>query len=522
MSMSICLSWYPAWLTTLLAVAVFSMTQKIANGKHAVDKLPGLTTAFAPFTLPGVLLPTTWWNPGIEFVWRWKSFLYKQYNADTFSIVPFLIGSPTVVTSNIDVARQVLGNSNKTTFGRAELDEGALGYWGINLFSAQGDTWRKHRRIVGPAFSQELYELVWNESLHLYSEMLAAEGFEDKKVVEIPKIQRITFDFAFLVIGRCGFGFPFSWTEQIESNRSGMSFPDAMHIFVKYMQILQLPKMIRRLPISRFKQLNASITVLKRFMERKIVEKEDNIKMNGEELNREDIFSSLIEANHAEADAKLKLDDSELISNVFLMLVAGHETTAHTLAATMACLARYQEQQQEIFEEVNSVIGNDRNPMFEDFHKLNKVQACFYEALRMFPAGFASIREAKVDSVLTIPKPLGHESTTIAIIVDMVGLHRDPRVFKDPEEYRPSRWYGDSNESETLAIFGLGQRSCIGRKFAVTESVCLIAMFLRDWKIEPLTKPGESVEQWFDKVSQARVVLTLAVGDVGLRFVRRA
>ncbi|KAF8994051.1 cytochrome P450 [Cyathus striatus] len=522
------LTWWSVSFATLTLFLV-SRIQKFSNGKRALDNLPGLTVPFSPFAVPGVLIPTTWWNPGIEFGWRWKNFLYKRFNSETISMVPFIFGRPTIVTSNIDVAKQILGGSNKTPFGKPGVDDrGPLGYWGLNLLLTEGDMWRAHRRIVGPAFSQKLYEFVWNESLHLYSEMVVHEGFEGKKVVDIPKIQKITFNFAFLIIGRCGFDFPFSWTERIGAGKGSMSFPDAMRIFTRDLRLLQLPKMIRSLPITRMKQVNAALMELQSFMEKKIAEKESEVKDNGGEIEKDDIFSMLVQANHAESDAKLKLDDSELISNVFIMLLAGHETTAQSLAITLACLARYPERQQEVYEQIISVVGNDRDPTFEDMPKLNKVQACFYEALRMFPIAFAVTRDALEDGILNLSQSTDDGITSIAvrkgthIIVDLIGLHRNANLFEDPDEYKPSRWYDVSNESEALAAFGLGQRSCIGRKFAITESICLISMFLRDWKIEPLTNPGESVDQWFERLSQAKVMLTLTVGEVGLRFVRRS
>lgn len=62
---------------------------------------------------------------------------------------------------------------------------------------------------------------------------------------------------------------------------------------------------------------------------------------------------------------------------------------------------------------------------------------------------------------------------------------------------------------------------CIGHKFALTESVCWLTMLLREWRVEPIFKPGETKEEWRRRVMDARFVLTLGIAEVPVRFVRR-
>ncbi|KAF9007895.1 cytochrome P450 [Cyathus striatus] len=75
---------------------------------------------------------------------------------------------------------------------------------------------------------------------------------------------------------------------------------------------------------------------------------------------------------------------SELISDIFSMLLAGHESTATAPSATIAYLATYPDLQQEICEQIHFVLGSDSDPTFNDYAELNKVQTCFYERLRLF------------------------------------------------------------------------------------------------------------------------------------------
>ena len=119
----------------------------------------------------------------------------------------------------------------------------------------------------------------------------------------------------------------------------------------------------------------------------------------------------------------------------------------------------------------------------------------------------------------------------------------NPRYFDKPENYKPFRWYGISND-EAFSAFSLGRcffsstcltkflkkrnffffvgpRACIGRKFATVESVCFLTLLLRDFKVEPLLRAGETKRQWRDRALDGKVALTLGIVDVPVRFVRR-
>jgi len=64
----------------------------------------------------------------------------------------------------------------------------------MNIIAAEGgEVWRRHRRIMGPAFNNETYGLVWEETVRVYKEMMVNEKWDDKEIVEIPVAQQYTF-----------------------------------------------------------------------------------------------------------------------------------------------------------------------------------------------------------------------------------------------------------------------------------------------------------------------------------------
>ncbi|KAF8649606.1 hypothetical protein AX16_005697 [Volvariella volvacea WC 439] len=396
----------------------------------------------------------------------------------------------------------------------------------MNLGAAEGEMWRKHRRIMGPAFNNDLYQHVWAETLNTYRDMVATEGWSKVDVIDVPAVQSLTFKLALLIIGKCGFGFPFDWQEPPTALDGTMSIQEALRIVADTVMIaVGVPQWVQSLPLKIFKEIRQAHGMLTEFMHAQVAERKLEVRGGGSP--RKDAFTMLVRANEDE-ESKLKLDDSELVGNIYLMLFAGHETTAHTLAATLGFLALHDGIQEEVYQHILSVVGQNRDPEFSDYAKLNKVLAVFYEALRMFPAGHVLIREATEDTILNIPKPPGQEGSTslpiakgAQVIVDMVGVQYNPRYFDEPEKFKPWRWLGIAEGSEQFSAFSVGPRACIGRKFAIVEAICFLTSLLRDWKAVPTLKSGETKEQWRARVMEAKLAVTLGVSDVPITFVRR-
>jgi hypothetical protein len=117
----------------------------------------------------------------------------------------------------------------------------------------------------------------------------------------------------------------------------------------------------------------------------------------------------------------------------------------------------------------------------------------------------------------------------------------NPRYFEDPAKYKPSRWYGLPADSELFTAFSVGEllllwppdcsvseknppkgpRACIGRRFATVEATCFLAFLLRDWKVLPILRDGESKEQWESRIMDGRIMITLGVKDIPVRLVKR-
>ncbi|CCM03425.1 uncharacterized protein FIBRA_05556 [Fibroporia radiculosa] len=536
--------WTSNWAGIAVAGAVIcavSMGVKFVNGlqvsvvdngieedSHVVNHWPGVRCAVAPTSRLGILNPL---NSGLTWLWMKRSFdFYEQFGTDTISMVPFIAGKPQFYTANVDVARQVVGGGAQAAWIKPPsplLDE-----WGTNLFTAERDVWLRHRKIIGPAFNNDMYSLVWEQTVGIYHDIVKHEGWLDRMIVQIPIVQNFTSKLAFLIIAVCGFGMKASWSDETNTHRGDMSISEALRIFTMPSVFRFFPAFASKWPIKALREISTARHLLDSYMRDQVDERRELVKTQitmNEESGR-DIFSLLVRANELNArsaqDWKMMLTDNELISNVFLLLFAGHETTAHTLAATFALLAVHQDVQDDIHRQIIDVVGPDRDPTADEYHKLNKVLNAFYEAGRMFPASFLMVREAAEDTSLVIPNSPGGGETTIVVpqgtgmIIDTLGMENNPRYYPEPTKFMPSRWEGE-DKADLVTGFSFGQRNCIGRRFSQTEAVAFLTMWLRDWKVEPLLNPGETINGWRARVLEAQFFFTLGVKDVPILLKRR-
>ncbi|KAI0092371.1 cytochrome P450 [Irpex rosettiformis] len=475
-----------------------------------------------PISAIGAIVPNFALNPGLSWQWHWRNQVYEPLGAKTISVLGWILGDPTIYTTSMEVARQIVN-------ARGQLEKSyettaIMAQWGPNLFSTNGDDWRRHRRILGAAFNADVYKFVWKETASLFDEMVEAEQWKKQPVVALNPVNKLTTKFALNIISRCAFGNVFSW--QYESAQpEAMDFGKALEIVAQSCLFrVIIPNWMYRLPIPLLRRMDAAYKTLGSFMASVLASRKSEMSGNTTEDNqsRHDLFSFMTSASDDEGHAAMS--DDEVISNTFLMLFAGHDTTAHTLDAAIGLLALYQDIQQEIYEEIKTVALEDASLPYDAYPKLHKTEACFLESLRLFPAAFLMVRTTTEDTVITTDDPHIHGgrlplSKGTMLAVDLIGMHYNAEYFPEPEEFKPSRWY-DAREND-LSMFSFGSRTCIGRRFALTEAVCFLSHLLLSWRVEPIMRDGETAAQWRKRLMVADVSMTLGVKSLPIRLVAR-
>jgi len=207
------------------------------------------------------------------------------------------------------------------------------------------------------------------------------------------------------------------------------------------------------------------------------------------EEDRGDLLSMLM---LAEDESGERMTDKQLRDEVMTLFLAGHETTANTLAWTFWLLSSYAAAEAKLAEELERVLGS-RTPIVADLPNLPYVERVVKESMRLYPPAWVMGREAVGEcEVGGYRMPAG----TTALMSQWV-VHRDPRYHRDPQRFDPDRWTaGYEKEMPRLAYFpfGGGARQCIGAGFAMTEARLVLAAVAQRFRMEHA--PGHRVEPY--------------------------
>ena len=172
-------------------------------------------------------------------------------------------------------------------------------------------------------------------------------------------------------------------------------------------------------------------------------------------------------------------------------MLAGHETTANALSWMWYLLALNPDARDRMLEEVDAVLGDGHRPTLEDVAKLKWTQACFEEAMRVFPPAWVLPRKCIADDVID-----GHRIKKGATItIPIHTLQHDERFWPDPEVFDPTRFLPENVKSHHRSAylpFGGGRRVCAGKAFALIEGTLVTAMMSRQFVYDLV--PGHAVE----------------------------
>jgi cytochrome P450 len=200
--------------------------------------------------------------------------------------------------------------------------------------------------------------------------------------------------------------------------------------------------------------------------------------------------SSLIQAMASEAGSdRSAIDRTACRNEAAVMFLAGHETTANTLAWAFFILSQDAESERRLHDEVDAVL--DGPARFEDLDRLPFVRAVIQETLRLYPPVPMQARTASEDAAIgATPVRAGD-----LVMLNAWVLHRHRKVWTDPDAFVPDRFMpGGSGAPSRYAYvpFGIGPRVCTGAQFGQTEAIICLATLARRFRLR--LKPGWTVE----------------------------
>ncbi|OJH42891.1 cytochrome [Cystobacter ferrugineus] len=348
---------------------------------------------------------------------------------------------------------------------------------GDGLFTAMTEepNWGKAHRLLMPAFGPAAMRNYHDDMLDVADQMFTRwERFGPEAVLDVPdNMTRLTLD----TIALCGFGYRFNSFYQTE-----------MHPFVESMvrALAEAGNRARRVPLQTQlmlrtqRQFQADIGYMHE-VTRELIAKRRTL--TPEEAPR-DLLSLMLDAKDPLTGEGL--DEENIRNQMVTFLIAGHETTSGLLSFATYFLLRHPEVLEKAHAEVDRVLG-DEVPRFEQVGQLHYIDQILRESLRLWPTAPAfSVHPKAEETLIAGTYPIRREDTAVVLTT---MLHRDPTVWKDPERFDPDRFAPEVRDRippHAWKPFGNGQRSCIGRAFALQEATLVLAMMLQRFHlVEP-------------------------------------
>lgn len=343
---------------------------------------------------------------------------------------------------------------------------------GDGLFTAHTDepNWAKAHRLLMPAFGPGAMRDYFDDMLEIADQMLTKWArLGPDASIDIPdNMTRLTLD----TIALSGFGFRFNSFYQRE-----------MHPFVDAMvrALAEAGSRSRRMPVqNRLLFLSQQhYDADARYMHDVTDELIAARKQQGAGSAR-DLLGLMLDA--ADPVTGEKLSDENIRYQLVTFLIAGHETTSGLLSFATHLLLSHPHVLAEARARVDAVLG-DRTPRFEDIAQLGYLDQVLRETLRLYPTAPAFGVHPRAATMLGGKFAVDPDDVLIALLP---ALHRDPAVWRDPEAFDPDRFSPERRDAIPVHAwkpFGNGQRSCIGRAFAMQEATLVLAMMLQRFDV---------------------------------------
>ena len=351
------------------------------------------------------------------------------------------------------------------------IGEGLRPLLGNSVFLTNGETWKRQRRIIDPAFEggrlRETFPAMWDAAE-------AAAARLEPKAGEVVESEAETSHAAADVIFRTLFSLP------IEHEVARAVF-DEFRNYQRSQPILNLgallplprwmPRLFRRDTRASAARIRALITDLTRA---RIAQIEAG-------TAPDDLATKIM--TQADPETGERFDTQEMVDQVAIFFLAGHETSASALAWALYLMATHPAWQERLAEEAQALETCD----FAVVSKLKLSRDVFRETLRLYPPVPMMVRENRC------PEHFRDRQVKqgAQLVLSPWHLHRHERLWENPDGFDPTRWQtenGKQCQRDAFIPFSAGPRVCTGAGFAMVEGPLILSRILRDFRVT--AQPG--------------------------------
>lgn len=358
------------------------------------------------------------------------------------------------------------------------IREGLTPLLGQSVFVTNGDTWKRQRRVIDPAF----------EGGRLRTIFPAMRAAADAAVARLQAradgaaldIETHASHAAADVIFRTLFSIPIQ-------DRLAMQVFEAFRAHQRTQPVVNLaalvpfPRWVPRPHGRRTKQTARVIrTLIRELTLRRMAEIEAG-------TAPDDLATKIMTTADPETGQRFGIE--EMVDQVAIFFLAGHETSASALAWALYLLALHPEWQDRVADEALACTVDD----FADMGRLRLARDVFREALRLYPPVPMMVREARCpERFRNRDVPRGSQ-----IVLSPWHLHRHERFWDRPDEFDPGRFETDNGKTclrQAYIPFSAGPRVCPGAGFAMIEGPLLLSQLVRRLHFAPVAeKPAMPV-----------------------------
>lgn len=364
---------------------------------------------------------------------------------------------------------------------------------GASTLTLEGETWKRHRRLLNPAFHTQTIKRYLDIVIDHTERLL--DYWQDGETYEMMfEMMRTTMG----IIADIIFSVKDIQRDAAELNQALTTVFEVLTARTTAFQ--QFPLWV---PTRDNRRVQHASSTIEGFIMNLIRQRRAEGKDYG------DVLSDLINARDEESGETLS--DQEICNELKTLFGAGHETTALWLMWTLYLLAQSPDVEEKLNQEALSVLA-ERRPTLEDLKKIPYTDMVLNESMRLYPPAWSlMVRKAKAD--------LRFGDTTVpggsVMLIPMWVVQRSPRVFEDPLRFDPLRFEGDWKArypKYAYFPFGGGPHICLGANLAMFEGQVILPMLARRYRFELV--PQEDLK--------LRALLTLRPGKgLFLKVVRR-
>ncbi|KAF5692956.1 oxidoreductase [Fusarium denticulatum] len=359
-----------------------------------------------------------------------------------------ILGQSLIILHDRDAANAILEKTSTKTSGRPQFVFGneMCGYNQILSFKPYGKLLKQHRKLVHQQLGTKTAASRFRDIQDVESRRLLLRILESpEKLFEHIKTE------ASAIILKMTYGYNL---EPHKPDPLALLIEQMMHNFSLAFVPMSWP--VDVLPILRylqkpFQEFDVPYTFVK--------------KQIAKQSNRPSYVSSLIKQHDGDLDEET---DTAIKQTAAVMYAAGADTTVSSIRGFALAMLLFPEVQRKAQREIDSVVGTERLPQFEDRDNLPYVDALINESLRWIPVTPMGVVHTADEDIyykeFVIPKGASFLPATWWF------LH-DPEIYSDPASFDPDRYLEPRNEPHpNFASFGFGRRVCPGR-FLADESL---------------------------------------------------